>query len=78
MFVTLEPCPMCTGAILNSRIKKIYIGTLEPKTGACGSKLNMLETYEFETKVEVETNLLQKECETMLKKFFKEIRIKKS
>ena len=78
MYVTLEPCVMCAGAIVNARMKKIYIGTLEPKTGACGSILNIMQTYEFDTKVEVETNILQEECQTILKDFFKEVRKKKS
>ena len=74
MYVTLEPCAMCAGAIINSRIAKIYIGTLEPKTGACISKINMLEDYTSETKVDFETGILQNECEKILKDFFKERR----
>ena len=77
MYVTLEPCPMCAGAIVSSRIRKIYIGTTEPNWGACGSKLNLLQDYEFETKVEIETNVEQEECQKILKSFFKEIRNKK-
>ena len=45
MYVTLEPCSMCAGALINSRIKKIYIGTSDEKTGACGSKLNLLKDF---------------------------------
>ena len=79
MYVTLEPCPMCAGAIINSRIKKVYIGTKDEKTGACGSKLNLLEDYTFNHKVEIETGIMKNECEEILKKFFKELRkIKKS
>ena len=74
MYVTLEPCPMCAGAIINSRIKKVHIGTMDEKTGAVGSKLNLLEDYTFNTKVEVEKGIMQKECETILKEFFKELR----
>ena len=74
MYVTLEPCPMCAGAIMNSRIKKLYIGTMEEKSGACGSKVNLLQDYNFETKVEVENNIKNSECEKILKNFFKEIR----
>ena len=51
IYVTLEPCPMCAGAIINSRIKKVYIGAKDLKTGACGSKLNLLQDYDFETSV---------------------------
>lgn len=74
MYVTLEPCAMCTGAIINSRIKKIYIGTMEKKSGACGSKLNLLQDYNFETQVELEAGIMQEECQKILKCFFKEIR----
>ena len=74
MYVTLEPCPMCAGAIINSRIKKVYIGTMDEKTGACGSKLNLLEDYTFNHKVEIETGIMKNECEEILKKFFKELR----
>ena len=74
MYVTLEPCTMCAGAIINSRIKKIYIGTMDEKTGAAGSKLNLFEDYTFNHNVEVETNVMQDECEKILKDFFKELR----
>ena len=74
MYVTLEPCTMCAGAIINSRIKKIYYGTQDQKTGACGSVLNLFQDYTFNHKVETEKNILQNECENILKKFFKELR----
>ena len=54
MYITLEPCSMCAGAIINSRIKKIYLGAMEHNSGACGSKLNLLQDFNFETKVEIE------------------------
>ena len=69
MYVTLEPCSMCAGALINSRIKKIYIGTDDLKTGACGSVLNLLD-YKFNHKVEVEKYILKEECEKILKEFF--------
>ena len=79
MYVTLEPCPMCAGAIIQSRIKKVYIGAMDEKTGACGSVLNLFEDYEFNHKVEIETGILEIECNELLKKFFKELReIKKN
>lgn len=78
MYVTLEPCPMCAGAIINSRIKKIYIGTMDEKTGAAGSKLNLFEDYIFNHKVEIEKNVLTDKCQTVLKEFFKELRKIKS
>lgn len=74
MYITLEPCSMCAGAIIHSRIDKIYIGTMDPKTGACGSVFNLLEDYTFNHHVEIETGMMQKECEIMLKQFFKELR----
>lgn len=74
MYVTLEPCTMCAGALIHARIKKIYIGTMDEKTGACGSVLNVLQDYTFNHQVEVETGVLQKECETLLKEFFKKLR----
>ena len=74
MYVTLEPCSMCAGAIINSRLKKIYIGTKDEKTGAVGSVLNLLEDYKFNHKVEIESGIMQKECEKILKDFFKELR----
>lgn len=74
MYVTLEPCAMCAGAIVNSRIKKVYIGAKDLKTGACGSKLNLLQDFDFDTSVKVETGILEEECQIILKEFFKEIR----
>ncbi len=77
MYVTLEPCPMCAGAIINARLDKIYIGTMDEKNGACGSVTNVLEEYKQNYKVQKEEGIHQKECEEMLKKFFKELRQKK-
>lgn len=74
MYITLEPCSMCAGAMINSRIKKIYIGALDEKTGAAGSVLNLFEDYKFNHKVEVEKGVMQKECENILKDFFKMLR----
>ena len=74
MYVTLEPCTMCAGAIINARIRKVIIGTEDPKTGACGSVFNLLKDYTFNHKVEVETGILQEDCEGMLKSFFQELR----
>ena len=77
MYVTLEPCSMCAGAMIQSRIQKVYIGTMDAKTGACGSVLNLLEDYPFNHKVEIEKNVMQKECETVIKEFFKMLRAKR-
>ena len=76
MYVTLEPCPMCTGAIINSRIKKVYIGALQEKTGACVSKINLIEKYKFETKIDVEFGILKDKCLNLVQEFFKELRKK--
>ena len=75
MYVTLEPCSMCAGAMIQARLKKVYIGALDEKTGACGSVLNLLEDYKFNHQVEVEKDVLREECENILKSFFKELRI---
>lgn len=74
MYVTLEPCSMCAGAIINSRIRKVYIGALDEKTGAAGSVLNLFEDYTFNHKVEIEKDVMKKECESILKDFFKMLR----
>ncbi|MBR3325560.1 MAG: tRNA adenosine(34) deaminase TadA [Clostridia bacterium] len=75
MYVTLEPCAMCAGAIIQSRIKKVYIGTMDKKTGCCGSVLNLFNDYKFNHHVEVEIGICQAESEKILKDFFKELRI---
>ena len=77
MYVTLEPCPMCAGAIINARLDKIYIGTMDEKNGACGSVTNVLEEYKQNYSVQKEEDIYQKECEEIVKKFFKELRQKK-
>ena len=74
MYVTLEPCTMCAGAIINSRIKKVNIGAMDEKTGAAGSVLNIFEDYTFNHKVETKNGILKDECENILKSFFKELR----
>ena len=74
MYVTLEPCSMCAGAMINSRIRKIYIGTQDAKTGAVGSVFNLFNDYTFNHKVEAETGILKDECEGILQQFFKELR----
>ena len=74
MYVTLEPCSMCAGALIQARLKKVYIGTMDYKTGACGSVLNLLKDYKFNHEVEIESGVLQDECENLLKDFFKNLR----
>lgn len=77
MYVTLEPCTMCAGALIQARLDKVVIGTMDEKTGACGSVLNVLEDYKFNHKVEIEKGVMEKECKEILQKFFKELRDKK-
>lgn len=77
MYITLEPCQMCSGAIVQSRIKKVYIGTMNPKAGCAGSILNLLQIPEFNHQVDIETDILHDECSTMLTSFFKKLRKKK-
>ena len=78
LYVTLEPCPMCAGAIINSRIKKVYIGTSDEKTGSVGSVLNLFDDFKFNHQPQYEKGILKNECENMLKQFFKELREIKS
>ena len=77
MYVTLEPCPMCAGAIMNARIKKLYIGAMEPKFGSVGSKINLLEDVVYNHTVEVKKGICEEESVKLLKSFFKELREKK-
>lgn len=74
MYVTLEPCSMCAGAIINSRIRNLYIGTMDKKTGVAGSVLNLFEDFTFNHKVTVQNGILKEQCEKILKDFFKELR----
>lgn len=74
MYVTLEPCSMCAGALINSRIKKVYIGANDEKTGAIGSVFNLLEDYTFNHKVEFEKGILKEQAEQILKQFFIDLR----
>ena len=77
MYVTLEPCTMCIGAIIGARIKRLVFGTMDEKTGACGSVLNIPKDYHFNHIVEVEQNIMEKECKDILQNFFKNLREKK-
>ena len=77
MYITLEPCSMCTGALILSRIDKVVIGTMDEKTGACGTVLNLSKEYKFNHVLDSETGILENECKTMIQQFFKELRNKK-
>lgn len=74
MYVTLEPCQMCAGAIVQARIKRVYIGCMNPKAGCAGSVLNLLQVEKFNHQVEIETGILEEECSSMIKEFFRELR----
>ena len=77
MYVTLEPCQMCAGAIVQSRMKKVVIATMNPKAGCAGSVLNLLQMAAFNHQVEIEKGVLEEECSMMLSDFFRELREKK-
>ena len=77
MYVTLEPCQMCAGAIVQSRIKKVYIGCMNKKAGCAGSIINLLQMNEFNHQVEIYKGVLEEECSNMLTDFFKELREEK-
>ncbi|MDE6949711.1 MAG: tRNA adenosine(34) deaminase TadA [Lachnospiraceae bacterium] len=76
LYVTLEPCQMCSGAIVQARIPKVVIGCMNPKAGCAGSILNLLEMPEFNHQVQVERGVLEEECSAVLKQFFKDLRIR--
>ena len=77
MYVTLEPCQMCSGAIVQSRMKKVVVGCMNPKAGCAGSILNLLQMEEFNHQVELEIGVLEEECSALMKIFFKELREKR-
>lgn len=74
MYVTLEPCQMCAGAIVQSRMKKVVIAAKNPKAGCAGSVLNLLQMAQFNHQVEIEQGLMEEECAALLSSFFKELR----
>jgi len=74
MYITLEPCQMCAGAIVQARIGRVVIGAMNPKAGCAGSVLNLLEMEEFNHQVQVERGVLKEECSVMLTDFFRELR----
>lgn len=75
LYVTLEPCPMCAGAIINSRIKRLVFGARDPKAGSCGSVANLFE-LPYNHKPEITEGVLKEECSKILSEFFKELRNK--
>lgn len=78
MYVTLEPCAMCAGAIVNSRIERLVIGTRDDKGGCCGTIEDLTNHEKFNHRVEVEFGVLRDECSSIISDFFKELRSKKN
>ena len=74
MYITLEPCQMCAGAIVQARVGRVVIGAMNPKAGCAGSVLNLLEYPEFNHQAEVERGVLEAECSEMLTEFFQQLR----
>ena len=77
MYVTLEPCQMCAGAIVQSRMKHVVIATMNPKAGCAGSILNLLQMPQFNHQVEITRGVLENECSLMLSQFFRKLRERK-
>ncbi len=77
MYVTLEPCQMCAGAIVQARIKEVVIGAMNPKAGCAGSVLNLLQMAQFNHQVQITKGVLEDDCSVMLRQFFTELREKK-
>ena len=76
LYVTCEPCAMCAGALVLARIKKAFIGAMDPKSGACGSVFNIIQEQKLNHYIEIETGIMRQECEGMMKEFFKKRRKK--
>ena len=74
MYVTLEPCPMCAGAIVQARIPYVVVGAMNPKAGCAGSILNLLQIERFNHQSELVTGVLEEECRELMKEFFRELR----
>ena len=77
MYVTLEPCQMCSGALVQSRIDEVVIGCMNPKAGCAGSVMNLLQIEGFNHQVKITEGVLEEECSEMLSAFFRELREKK-
>lgn len=77
MYVTLEPCQMCAGAIVQARIPKVVMGTMNAKAGCAGSVINILQMEGFNHRVEIVKGVLEEECKSIMKEFFKELRKRK-
>lgn len=77
MYITLEPCQMCAGAIVQARIERVVIGSMNPKAGCAGSIINLLQMKQFNHQVEMTTGVLEETCSKMMSDFFRELREKK-
>ena len=77
LYVTLEPCQMCSGAIVQSRMTRVVVGCMNPKAGCAGSVLNLLQMPQFNHQAELTTGVLEEECSQMMKTLFKELRERK-
>ncbi len=77
MYVTVEPCAMCAGAIISSRIDRLVIGAKGPKMGCCGSTMNLLDNPNFNHRVDITFGILEEECSQIMKDFFKKLRNRK-
>lgn len=78
MYVTLEPCTMCAGAIIQARLQNLYIGTSDLKAGAAGSVIDVFRVEAFNHRVEVSWGILEEQCSGILKEFFRELRAQKT
>jgi len=76
LYVTIEPCPMCAGALINSRIDTLVFGASEPKFGSAGSQLNLLQFPGFNHQVKIIGAVKEKECKQLIKEFFRKLRLK--
>lgn len=74
MYITLEPCQMCAGAIVQARVSRVVVGSMNPKAGCAGSILNLLQMPQFNHQVELTTDVLGEECAKMMSDFFRELR----
>ena len=77
MYVTIEPCSMCAGALVWSRIENLYIGAMDPKAGACGSVFDITGSDRLNHRINVHTGVMEDECRTLVREFFSELRKKK-
>ena len=74
LYVTLEPCPMCAGAAVTARLRRLVFGVFNPQEGACGSLWNIVQDQRLEHQIELTSGVLERECEAILKSFFAELR----